>query len=64
MPMQNSHSEDDLVVPYSQSEELNTALTDKTDYTFYSYTDQGHGTGSVWTTSAQTLVIDFFNNNL
>lgn len=60
MPLQNSHGTADLVVPYSQSQELTTAMGDATNYTFYSYEGAGHGSGADWTTTAITRRSDFF----
>lgn len=63
--LQNSHSTDDPTVPYSQSIELNAAMTGKSNYTFYEYTNGGHGSSGPWTDgTALNRMYDYFNSYL
>ena len=64
MPLQNSHGTADVVVPYSQSEELNEAMDGMSNYTFYSYEGANHGSSAVWSTTAVTRYSEFFSQYL
>ena len=64
MPLQNSHGTADPIVPYSQSEEFNAAMTGKTNYTFYPYDGADHGGSAVWSTTATDRRQQFFGDNL
>ncbi len=63
-PLQNSHGTADPTVPYSQSVELNTAMTGKPNYTFYEYIGADHGGSTIWTTTAIDRRNDFFASYL
>ncbi|MFA6296874.1 MAG: prolyl oligopeptidase family serine peptidase [Patescibacteria group bacterium] len=54
-PLQNSHGTADTTVPYSQSVELNTAMTGKSNYTFYEYVGADHGGSAVWATDGTAM---------
>jgi len=54
-PLQNSHGTADTTVPYSQSVELNTAMTGRSNYTFYEYVGADHGGSAVWATDGTAM---------